>query len=215
MFDSNKRFQVMILSGGEKRCLLRYPTDGEWIEAARKRRFVRRQLGRNKSQTSAVGFEQAAAELFAKVRADQDGEAFDEAEAAAAVMKLELVEAVECAREGDGFRVVLRCFIGQVEHEGSTVDAYQRVVHRLRIPFQADVLAYRRAAVPDAIEERGMATQHMLLEPAGTLWDKIGRAEAGYEPDSAVPITHKDAAVSSLLLQMGALAAGQDLDPES
>ncbi len=213
MFDSRNPVQMTIMSGGEKRCVLRYPTDGEWCDASRKRRFVEQSLGRNKSQSRPVGFEEAAAEVFEKVRLDREGPPFDVAEAAAAIMKLEVVDVVDCEREGDEYRITLRCFAGQQEHEGKLVDVFQRVVHRLRIPLQADMLAHARAAIPPPVSWHRQRIFKAYLAPSGELWDKIGRAEAGYAEGSAVPITHKDAAVQELRAQFGMKEDDTD-DPE-
>ena len=50
-FDASKSIVVPILSGGEKRCEVRFPTDAEWCAWARAQRTVRHFLGRGKSQS--------------------------------------------------------------------------------------------------------------------------------------------------------------------
>lgn len=53
-----------ILSGGEKTCTVRYPTDEEWCAWARQQRTMRHFLGRGKSQSEDVNLAQINAELF-------------------------------------------------------------------------------------------------------------------------------------------------------
>src|SRR5271157_5558530 len=81
MFDASKPFVVPILSGGEKSCEVRFPSDEEWCSWARQQRTVRHFLGRGKSQSEDVDLPKINAELFSKIRTDKDGPVFDEAEA--------------------------------------------------------------------------------------------------------------------------------------
>ena len=70
MFDASKPFVVPILSGGEKSCEVRFPSDEEWCAWARAQRTVRHFLGRGKSQSEDVDLPKINAELFAKIRTD-------------------------------------------------------------------------------------------------------------------------------------------------
>jgi hypothetical protein len=200
MFNSQAEFQIKILSGGEKSCLLRWPTDREWADVTRKRKVFRESIGRGKSQSRVLGVESSAAELFAKIRLDQDGEVFDEAEASAAISKLERCRVVACEREGDAFRIAMAVPGGQV-------------VHLVKIPLQSDLMAFSRAAAPPIIEGRRSQEIRTFLEPSGELWGKIGSAISGYAEGSTVPIIHKDAAITELLQQLG--AADEEQDPEA
>ena len=78
-FDATKPFVVPILSGGEKSCEVRFPTDEEWCAWARAQRTVRHFLGRGKSHSEDVDLPKINAELFAKIRTDKDGPEFDDA----------------------------------------------------------------------------------------------------------------------------------------
>ncbi len=200
MFNSQAEFEIPILSGGVKKCKLRFPTDAEWCEASRKRKVLRESIGRGKSQSRVLGTEASSAELFAKVRIDKDGAPFDGAEAGAAIARLERCSVIRSERDGDAFRVTMNVAGGQV-------------VHLLKIPLQSDLLAFSRAAAPPIIEGRRSQEIRTYLEPSGELWGKIGRTESGYAEASAVPIIHKDAAITELLVQMDAVD-GNDQDPE-
>ena len=80
---------VPILSGGEKRCEVRFPTDDEWCSWARGQRTIRHFLGRGKSQSEDVDLPKINAELFAKIRIDKDGPEFDDAEAGMVIGRVE------------------------------------------------------------------------------------------------------------------------------
>jgi len=214
MFNSTAQFEVPVLSGGEKKCVLRYPTDEEWRELYKGRHAVDHMLGRGKVQSDLVGAEAAAMKLFQKIRQDKDGAAFDEAEAAVAIFKLENCDAVSCVREGDDFIVTLRVYLGVVERDSKKLEAYQRVVHRVMMPTQAQLLAYSRGSRPLAIAVRSTIERRRRLEPATELYAQIGAAAAGYAEGSSVPIIHKDGAIERVREEMDALAAGDELDPE-
>ena len=216
MFDSRSEFAVEIMSGGEKRCTLQYPTDAMWCAVSRKRRVVESFLGRRKSQSRVVGGEAATAELFTKIRLDSlcaGRDEFDEAEACAAIDKLSRCQVLSCEREGNAYRVTMRVYAGMLEHEGQLRDAYQRVEHILRIPLQADSLAYSRAAVPPSTDGPNSREIRVYLEPSAEFWAKIGTAASGYAEGSSVPIVHKDSAI--IALRQALDVGSEDDDPEA
>ena len=212
MFDSTKPLDVQILSGGEKDCTLRFPTDQEWCAAARRRRVLETTIGSGKSQSRVLGAEEAYADLFTACRVDTDGPAFDQAEAVAAVSKLERCKVVSCEREGNAYRVTMRAYAGRMLYEGQMSDVYQRVVHLVKIPMQSDTLQFSRESVPPSRDSRAVREIRSYLEPVGPFWAKIGTAEAGYAEGSTVPIVHKDAAINALLEQLR--QADEGADPE-
>ena len=63
-FDASKPFVVPILSGGEKTCEVRFPSDEEWCAWARAQRTVRHFLGRGKSQSEDVDLPKINAEIY-------------------------------------------------------------------------------------------------------------------------------------------------------
>ncbi|MGQ9686624.1 MAG: hypothetical protein ACUVT2_10020 [Thiobacillaceae bacterium] len=190
MFDASKQFVVKILSGEEKQATVRFPSDAEWCERAQRQRLVRRLLGRSKSQYEAVNSEAVEAELFARIRLNEDGASFDEAEAAKVIARLERVSVVAVERTGNRYRIELAV-------PGA------RTVHLLRIPSQKDVLEYSRASL-HVTEGRRQQEIRVSLEPAGRLYDKLIESTTGYM--GAVPIIHKSAAVSELLAEIEAEA---------
>jgi hypothetical protein len=198
MFDQSREFIVKILSGGEKVCTVRYPTDEEWCTRTRAQKAIRHILGRGRTQYEVHNAEEADTELFAKIRKDQDGSEFDSAEAAKVVERLERCQVLDAEREGDRFRIEMRVAGG-------------RVVHVLKIPTQKDVLEYGRASVR-AVDSRRQQEIRLALEPSADLWTKVCGSVEGYANAEGVPIVHKDVAIVELLAQVE--AAQEEDDPE-
>ena len=195
-FDTSKHFTVPIISGGEKRCVLRWPTDQEWAQRARSLRIVTQQLGRNRSQTDTVNEDRVNAELFTKIRIDQDGPPFDEAEAASAIRRLDRTLITDVDRDGAHYRIHLRA-------------AGCDLLHVLRIPTKAEELRYRKAAV-HIFDLRRQVEARLNLEASQELYDAVHVAHEGYA--GPVPIVHKEAALREMLDQLQQL--DEEADPE-
>lgn len=197
VFDASKPFVVPILSGGEKRCEVNFPSDEQWCAWARAQRTVRHFLGRGKSQSEEVGLSKINAELFAKIRTNQDaqdGPAFDEAEAGVVIGRIERCTVASIDREGNNYRVEMKV-------PGA------RVVHVLRMPTAKEMQDHDRASTSVVAGRRSVETR-AFLEPSGELYDKLHVSHEGYA--GAVPIVHKSAAVSEVVAQLAI-----DADDES
>ena len=198
VFDTTKAFVVPILSGGEKRCEVRFPTDDEWCAWARQQRTIRRFLGRGKSQTEDLNLAQVNAELFEKIRKDKEGPAFDEAEAGTVIGRIERCVVDTIDREGNNYRIEMKV-------PGA------RVVHVLRMPTAKEMQEHERASTSVVAARRSVETR-AFLEPSGMLYDKLHQSHDGYA--GAVPIIHKSAAVSEVLAQLAIEAESEDDLPE-
>jgi hypothetical protein len=196
LFDTSKNFTVPIISGEEKRCVLRWPTDQEWAQRARSLRIVTQQLGRSKSQTETVNEDRVNAELFAKVRVDKDGPPFDEAEASAAIQRLDRTLITEATRHGANYEIALRA-------------AGCDLLHVLRIPTKAEELRYRKAVVR-VFDLRRQVEARLNLEASGELYDAVHVSHEGYA--GPVPIVHKEAALREMLNDLQQL--DEEGDPE-
>src|SRR5579859_879107 len=186
IFDSSKKFAVPILSGTAKRVTVRFPSDGEWCERARKQRSVRRFLGRGKSESEEVEIAGLNVELFNRIR--QDDSELDEAEAGLVLSKLERANIESCEREGDRYRISLRV-AGGVTH------------HVVNMPTQRQIIAHERASVRVLGGRRSQEIRGSL-EPSGELYDEIATPEAGEYAADRVPIVHKVSVVAEVLQQM-------------
>jgi len=195
IFDAAKPIVVPILSGGEKRCEVRYPTDDEWCAWARAQRTVRHFLGRGKSQSEDIDLPKINAELFLKIRTDKDGPEFDDAEAGMVIGRVERSQVAAIEREGVNYRIEMKV-------PGA------RVTHVLRMPTAKEMQDHDRASTSVVAARRSVETR-AFLEPSGLLYDKLHLAHEGYA--GAIPIVHKSAAVSEVIAQ---LAIEGDDDPE-
>jgi hypothetical protein len=196
LFDSTKEFTIKILSGGEKVCTVRFPTDDEWMQRASRRKTIQHMLGRNKTRSKVVNGDALDAELFAKIRlADGETTTFDEAEASAVIARIEQVTVKSIVREGDKFRITLAV-------PGAITE------HLLRMPLRVDADAY----ADESVSVTGGRRENEIrvnLDPAGRLYDKICISSTGYA--GAVPIVHKDVAVFEVISELRAMEEDIDL----
>lgn len=197
VFDTTEQCKITIVSGGEKSCILRWPTDAEWAERSRKKRPICHKLGRGKTKTEVPNFERVDAELFAKIREDKDGAPFDDCEASAAIGRLERFKVISYERIGDQLRI-------------EAIARRVPVSFLVNIPKKQDVFNHERAAL-DVIDERRQQVFRVALEPSADLFDKIIVSAEGYAV-TGVPIIHKDAVVDEVLRATAALE--DDEDPE-
>lgn len=198
MIDLAKPMTVPILSGTEKRVRVRFPSDAEWCERARKQRVIRHFLGRGKSQTDDdTETDRLNHELLAKIRQDTDGPVLTPAEATLVLGKLERARVIEVEREGDGFRIVLKTALGQVTHV-------------VGIPTAEQMLVHERQSTKTTEGRRNQEIRG-YLEPSGELYDKIAKSSEGYA--GAVPIIHKVPVITELLAQID--AEDEELIPEA
>ena len=170
LFDATKPFVVPILSGGEKRCEVRFPSDEEWCGWARAQRTVRHFLGRGKSQSEDVDLPKINAELFAKIRTDKDGPEFDDAEAGMVIGRIERCAVASVEREGINYRIGMKV-------PGA------RVTHVLRMPTAKEMQDHERASTSVVAARRSVETR-AFLEPSGALYDKL---HVSHESGRAVP----------------------------
>ena len=196
VFDQAKPFEVPIMSGGEKRCVVRFP------------RMRSGASGRGSSAPS--GASSAAGSRKAKrgpaedqrgavreVRLDQDGPAFDEAEAGIVIGRIERAQVSDVAREGVNYRIEMKV-------PGA------RVVHVLRMPTAKEMQDHERASTSVVAARRAVETR-AFLEPSGALYDRLHVSDEGYA--GVVPIVHKLAAVTEIIAQLA--IEGDEDDPEA
>lgn len=195
MFDSSKTFVVPTIDG--KRCVVRFPTDQEWCDRARRQKLIRRDLGRGKSQFDPGRAKAIDADLFARIRQDADGPEFDEHDAAYVIDRLDRATVQNLERAGNEYTVALKV-------PGAVT------VHVLRIPSQKQVDEYGDASAPPPIHGERTTELRVFLEPAGPLYDAVLARNDGYS--GAVPIIHKLAAVSAMLRDISSRM--EEDDPE-
>ena len=203
MFDTQRIYDIVVPTGsdpsGRKTCSVRFPTDAEWCERARKTVIIRRQLNAGAVVSETPDDERVDAELFGKIRADGGQPEMDSAEASYVIGKLESCQVTDCTREGITFRVSMKVPGGAV-------------IHALKMPTKREEMTYARASTRP-VQMRHHVELRVYLEPGGDLWDKCLVSTEGYAEGSAVPIVHKSTAVAEMLRMIGADA--EEPDPEA
>lgn len=189
-------FTVPLISGTRMEVAVRWPSDAQWIEKARRVRIVEREIGRGKVDREVVGAEEACAALYAANRADGSPD-LDAYEARAVIDQLEATEIVAIERDGDVFTV-------SMEAHGC------ELTHRLATPTQRQMHDFNRARLKSVPARRAREIRFDLA-PAGVLYDALAPRTEGY--DGAVPLPHKFAVVSELLEEIDR-ELSPDADPE-
>jgi hypothetical protein len=186
LFDVAAEIPVKIISGGDLACVVKYPTDQQWIERAAKQRLIKRNLGRGASEFDSPNTAEGDSILFDQIRIDSDGPEFAGADRSTVIDKLERCRIVESARAGNEYRI-------------EATPLGMRTIHTLRIPTQADILEYSRSAVKSRDMRRHQEIR-VCLEPASVLYNKLLVKAEGYA--GAVPITHKSSVISELVREI-------------
>lgn len=202
MFQTNAEFQLSIQSGGRKTAVVRWPTDQEWADRARRKKTIRRWLGRGKSSVDTVDREVADRELWQKIVIQQPDN-IDDAEIAAFLGRLEYTEILSTERlPGE---VVIETQVTDLIRNGEPAFVSK---HVLREPTQAQVQNYGKKAI-HRLDGRREQISTIRLEAGGELYDALLVRSEGYSGDT--PLPHKDDVVMELLQ---AIAAPEDDDPE-
>jgi hypothetical protein len=201
LFDRTKHFRVPVLSTERKECVLRFPTDEEFCERAAKSKAIRRFLGRGKSQIEVLNHREAAAALFDKIRVDKEGgPTFTAAEAAKAISKIDRCDILSSEREGNTFRI-------EMQVPGALV------LHVFKSP-SAEAQAEYADANSKTMDSARFQEFKLRLEPSAALWKECSVETVGYADPGAVPINHKDTAISELVRMIDAAEEEAEIDPE-
>jgi hypothetical protein len=202
LFNSKQAgFQIHIQSAGRKVATVRWPTDEEWAERARRMKTVRRFLGRGQSKPDVLGRDEANRALWEKIVLEAP--ALDAADIRAFLHVLESTEVLDVRRVGE--RVEIEMQVTSVTVGGEPLYVTR---HVLRLPTQAQMQSYGRNSI-SRVDGRREQISTVRLEAGGELYDALVESVDGYE--GAVPLPHKDDVVSELL---AAITLEDDEDPE-
>jgi hypothetical protein len=177
-----------------KTAVLRLPTAEEIYQWLRSKKFIRRSLGRRKSQTERVPNHAADLALFKSIRIDS-GEPFDEYEASNAIAKITRADVTNCEPNGDGFKITVTTNFGET-------------VHYLGYPTAKILNDYRRGALTGVDLPHGQEELVPHAEVGVALYDSVILKTEGYASGVQPPPHHKSAAAPELV------QAIDDLDPE-
>jgi len=182
MFDTTAEIMITARTGaGKQELLVRWPTDEEWSERARRRKILITRLGRGISETS-IDSGDSDLRVFEKIK--QNGAPpLTPGEATRVFEVLAQCDVTDCRLEGDEALVELQVMGGMVSH-------------RLRLPSADQVLALRRTVrvldLPYNKQEL-----RIPLEPGAKLWDACGGQSADYT--GPIPAIHKDTAIRAVI----------------
>ncbi len=200
MFDVKDEISIPIQSpDGTKKIVVRFPTDGEFIDWRRKKKILQRDLGRRKSTIDPSRPEASDLELLKKIRIDKDGPAVDEAEALFVIGRLAECEVdQQPERDGSAYSITMK-IMGKLS-----------ATHTLRIPSVKEMMDYERQRSSVTFAAYGQNEIKINFRAAGELYDKLKVSVEGYAGD--VPVPHKAEAVNVLLQE---IRSEQDETPEA
>jgi hypothetical protein len=182
-FDISRPISIKLQSPeGVKEISLRFPSDEEWIERARRRKTIIKNLGRGRSETIIPDSEELDTELIAKCRNGNEGSGIDAYEASYIIEKISEAEVEDILVESGGFRVMLRVPGGLTEHF-------------VKMPAAKDIMEFRRgfAKIIDLPFNRQSIS--MNLNTAAVIYKRIAQESKGYV--GPVPVIHQAAVVKS------------------
>lgn len=184
MLDTDAEIRLRLEDGaGAKQAVLRWPADDEWIQREKNLRTVIYPVIGGGTFTETQGNERAAFDLFQAIRADTDGPAFDEYEAADVIERL------------------LEAGVLEVEHRGAEVDVRLTVAggnvvtHTLGFPMARERHVYNKFTTLVSFD-RWREWRRDLAGIAG-MWDELVLNVEGCTGE--IPLPHKAAAMAELM----------------
>ena len=182
MFDSTAEIAITARTATGKQLIeMRWPSDDDWCDRAKRRKILIKNLGRGISETT-VESGDADLRLFEKVKLN-GAPALTEGEATRVVEAISQCDVTGVQLEGEEAVVELQVMGGAVHH-------------RLNLPTADQVIKLRKA-----VRILGMPynTQEMRipLEPGVQLWDACAGKSEDYK--GPVPAPHKDTAVRAVI----------------
>lgn len=186
MFDTTREYKFKVPSpNGIAETVVKFPTDEQWLEYHRSRRVIEKSLGRNQSEVTIVGGEQAAAKLFSSVANGSAGK-LDSSQVEIVIDRMASVKVESVEDEGGSYRVMLRFFAGSGAHV-------------LKMPT-AKQMKEAEAATRVIGGKFGSTEIRVNLEAFSALYGEMAISSEGYA--GPVPILHKHAAVQAVLSEL-------------
>jgi hypothetical protein len=185
MFDATAEFHINARSaaGERSQLVLAWPTDAQWIERARLRKYVIKRLGRGSSETSAEPNLEGDLKLYEAIKRN-GAPPLSSAEASRVLDAMAFCEIRDVELPQDEAIVTLAVPGGEVKHT-------------LKAPSAEQVRSLRRAAY--RIRDLPYNNQEMriFIDPGAQLWDDCQGRSSDYA--GPVPALHKDAAIRAVI----------------
>ena len=194
MFDSTAEYAFPARSGKTKvEVVMRWPSDEEWSERHRNRKFITRDLGRGVQETD-VETEAADLKLYQAARLNGSPD-LSKAEAALVVRHLEKAEVTDVTLDGEEATVTMTVAGGTVKHV-------------VQIPTADQVMRMQRSAARIFQAPHNQRHTRIYLEPTAKLWDECKGTSGDYV--GPVPAIHKDAAIRAVVEQINLEMSAHD-----
>jgi len=200
-FNCDGQIEIL-LKRENKTCMVRFPSDDELETRQRGIRTIIHKQGPDATVTRVEGVDEANDELLGRIRQDTGGAEFEPAEASLVIERVVRAEADEATREGEAYAIPIKVMGGVL------------TTHRLRIPKESEIRAYRKAAYCFVDKRHGKQQLKMFLGAIGDFYDKLAKEQTvaeGYDEGTPIPVCHKVAAVTELVHIMD--AEGEEEDP--
>lgn len=183
MFDTSAEIAITARTASGKQLIeVRWPSDEEWCERAKRRKILIKRLGRGTSETSIES-------------GDADLRIFDK-------IKLNGAPALTPGEATRVMEAISQCDVTGVQLEGEEAIVELQVTggtvyHRLKLPSADQVMTLRKSV---RILDLPYNTQEMRihLEPGSRLWDACGGHSEDYV-NGIVPAPHKDTALRAVV----------------
>lgn len=190
VFDIERRVEIKLQSSeGVRAVTVRFPSDDELIDRARRRKIIIKQIGRGTSETIVPEAEDVDDALLGKIR-EGEGPELDAYEAAQVIEQLAACDVDDVLPDAEGFKVVLRV-------PGATTAVI------LRMPTAKEIFHYKRGFARVLDLPYNKQSLIINLPAAGDLYAALVKRTENYA--GAVPINHQAVAVKATV---DALEAG-------
>jgi hypothetical protein len=175
MFDSKTEIELS-MDNGQRKVVVRWPTDAEWIDRTRLRKFTIRRLGRGVSENVPPEPIESDVKLYNAI-ALNGAPPVTPAEAGFLLDQMGQAQVTGVRVEGDDAIVEVQILTGEA-------------IHRMRLPKADQVQQFRRASF--RLFDLPYGQQQFQLNPdaGGRLYDACNGSSEDYV--GAVPVIHKD-----------------------
>ena len=196
MYDLNDSIELILpVAEGDKSCVVKHPTDDQWISRFGKRYTIIRNLGNGVSETKSMNRETADSELLAAIQLNKEIK-FDEAEAITLIEQLANCDVVDVTKEGGRYVIILNTPLGEV-------------TLTVKIPTHKDLKYATEACLRVRGGKFNASTIHISLSPGAELFDKIAEEVKGYSTTNPkeIPIIHKYKAIDAIQGEVNQIVA--------
>jgi hypothetical protein len=182
MFDSTTEIELS-MDNGQRKVVVRWPTDAEWVDRVRLRKFTIRRLGRGVSENVPPEPIESDVKLYQAI-ALNGAPPVTPAEAGFLLDQISQASVTGVRVEGEEAIVDLQILTGEA-------------VHRMQLPKMDRVQQFRRSAFRLFDLPYGQQQFQINVDAGGRLYDDCHGSSVDYV--GPVPVVHKDAVARSVI----------------